>query len=295
MRFWEAYASLFFTSTPVIPSNTLIVEQISSSPWPVAMAARNIWWVKEVKGRGTPRSRPDSSIRPMSLCIHFTEKLVVKSRRKTKGALKAMRPDFAAEFDATTWGQFFLKYLLANGATLAALHPYPLNTAAFHGHWRLCQFLIDSGMPVDDTVADTGETSLHSVFGHPYAPAYDDVLRVLLAGGANVKAVTIPGVRTEAFTHSTTRGEMPLHRAAAFGTVTAVEWLLKHGAEIEVKDANGDTPLMLSVRASTESYWTRRRSPDAVAALLKAGALADKVPFPCGYKPIDDLLRNFSV
>ena len=97
MKFWEAYASLFFTSTPVIPSNTLIVEQISSSPWPVAMAAWNIWWVKEVKGRGTPRSRPDSSMRPMSLCIHFTEKLVVKSQRKTKGALKAMRPDFAAE------------------------------------------------------------------------------------------------------------------------------------------------------------------------------------------------------
>ena len=137
-----------------------------------------------------------------------------------------------------------MKYLLANGATLAALGQYPLNTAAFHGHWRLCQFLIDSRMPVDDPVADTGETSLHSAFGHPYGPAYDEVVRVLLAGGANVNAKTIPRVRTEAFTHAKTRGETPLHRAAAFGTVNAIELLLKHGAEVEAKDANGETPLI---------------------------------------------------
>lgn len=136
-----------------------------------------------------------------------------------------------------------MKYLLAKGVTLAALHPNPLYNAAFHGHWRLCQFLIDSGIPVDDVLEETGETSLHSVFGHPYGPAYDEVVRVLLAGGAKVNAVTIPGVRTETFTHSQTRGETPLHRAAAFGTVTAIELLLKHGAEITTKDANGDLPL----------------------------------------------------
>ena len=51
-------------------------------------------------------------------------------------------------------------------------------------------------------------------------------MKVLLAGGASVNVSTIPGVRTEAFTHSKTRGETPLHRAAAFGTPTAVEMLL---------------------------------------------------------------------
>ena len=44
---------LFFTSTPAISSKTLIVEQISSSPCPVAMAAWNICWVNPVNGRGT--------------------------------------------------------------------------------------------------------------------------------------------------------------------------------------------------------------------------------------------------
>jgi ankyrin repeat protein len=137
-----------------------------------------------------------------------------------------------------------MKYLLANGATLDALYQYPLNTAAFHGHWRLCQFLIDRGISVDDPVAETGETSLHSAFGHPHGPLHEQVVEVLLAGRANVNASTIPGVRTEAITHSKTRGETPLHRAAAFGTPTAIEMLLKHGADVEAKDANGETPLM---------------------------------------------------
>jgi len=95
--------------------------------------------------------------------------------------------------------------------------------------------------------------------------------------------------------YGTPPGSLPIHVAAWHNYPPVVQLLIDRGAAVNTPDANGDTPLMLSVRASTESYWTRRRSPDAVAALLKAGALADKVPFPCGYKPIDDLLRNFSV
>jgi ankyrin repeat protein len=54
---------------------------------------------------------------------------------------------------------------------------------------------------------------------------------------------------------------------------------------------DNDTPLMLNVRACTQSYWTRRRSPDAVAALLKAGVSTAGVPFPCGYEAVDQLLE----
>jgi hypothetical protein len=95
--------------------------------------------------------------------------------------------------------------------------------------------------------------------------------------------------------YGTPPGSLPIHVAAWHNYPPVVQLLIDRGAAVNTPDANGDTPLMLSVRASTESYWTRRRSPDAVAALLKAGASANKVPFPCGYKPIDDLLRNFSV
>jgi uncharacterized protein len=136
-----------------------------------------------------------------------------------------------------------MKLLLARGATLSQLHPHALSTAAFHGHLHLCQFLIVNGMPVDDRIIETGETSLHSVFGLPYGPAHDDVLRVLLDAGADVTARTIPGVRTETFTHSTTRGETALHRAAAFGSLASVEMLLGCGADPAAPDANGETPL----------------------------------------------------
>lgn len=40
-----------------------------------------------------------------------------------------------------------------------------------------------------------------------------------------------------------TRGETPLHKAAAFGTAETVRILLDVGARREAKDANGDTPL----------------------------------------------------
>ena len=40
-----------------------------------------------------------------------------------------------------------------------------------------------------------------------------------------------------------TKGETPLHRAAAFGDDDTVDLLISAGAIIDVKDMNGDTPL----------------------------------------------------
>ena len=37
-----------------------------------------------------------------------------------------------------------------------------LNGAAFHGHWQLCQFLIENGADVNRPLAGTGESALHS-------------------------------------------------------------------------------------------------------------------------------------
>ena len=39
-----------------------------------------------------------------------------------------------------------LRLLLDRGETLASLgRNFDLNGAAFHGHWRLCEFLLESG------------------------------------------------------------------------------------------------------------------------------------------------------
>ena len=43
-----------------------------------------------------------------------------------------------------------IKFLLANGEVIETLgENLDLNGAAFHGHWRLCQFLIEQGSDVN--------------------------------------------------------------------------------------------------------------------------------------------------
>lgn len=60
---------------------------------------------------------------------------------------------------------------------------------------------------------------------------------------------------------------------------------------MNIPDGKGRTPLMLAVRACVDSYWTDRRSPQSVAALLAAGASKDGIQLPTGYDRIDSLLR----
>ena len=55
-------------------------------------------------------------------------------------------------------------------------------------------------------------------------------------------------------------------------------------------DSRGRSPLQLAVRACIDSYWTYRRKPDSVAALLAAGARTEGIELPAGYSAIDELL-----
>ncbi len=58
-------------------------------------------------------------------------------------------------------------------------------------------------------------------------------------------------------------GCTPLHRAAASGSVSAVAWLLDHGANPQAMNANGQTALHLAARANRA---------DSIALLLERGA-----------------------
>lgn len=60
------------------------------------------------------------------------------------------------------------------------------------------------------------------------------------------------------------------------------------------RTARGPTPLALAVRACVDSYWTYRRTPESVQALLDAGASVRDVAFPSGYVEVDELLRKSS-
>jgi ankyrin repeat protein len=83
-----------------------------------------------------------------------------------------------------------------------------------------------------------------------------------------------------------------LHSAAWRARHATVKLLIERGAQVDAKDANGRTPLMLAVRACVDSYWTGWRTPESVDALIRAGASVANVQFPCGYAEVDELLRK---
>ncbi len=83
-----------------------------------------------------------------------------------------------------------------------------------------------------------------------------------------------------------------LHAAAWRAWPAAVDELIARGAPVDVLDAKGRTPLVLAVKACVDSYWKDRRSPDSVAALLRAGASPRNIKVPTGYDAIDALLTN---
>lgn len=138
-----------------------------------------------------------------------------------------------------------IRFLLGQGESLKSLgEDLGLNGAAFHGHWRLCQFLIESGAEANRPLRDTGEVPLHAAMCKASSAAHTHVLRVLLAAGANPNCVTNQGAESGGFMRDCrTRAETPLHRAAAFGTETSIQLLLDSGAKRDAKDMNGDSPL----------------------------------------------------
>ena len=157
-----------------------------------------------------------------------------------------------------------IRFLLVNGESIQSLGDnLDLNGAAFHGHWRLCQFLIEQGADVNKPLPDTGETPLHSALCTANRLAHDLVLKVLLRNDANPNCVTKPSVETGGFMRDCrTKAETPLHRAAAFGTEETIQLLLDARANLEAKDMNGDTPL-------TWGSWYAR--PDSVLRKLCYG------------------------
>jgi len=87
-------------------------------------------------------------------------------------------------------------------------------------------------------------------------------------------------------------GSTALHVAAWRSHLAPVRLLLERGAAVDARDGRDRTPLQLAVRACVDSYWTYRRTPDVVRALLEAGAPIHGVPVPCGYDEVDRLLRR---
>ena len=59
-----------------------------------------------------------------------------------------------------------------------------------------------------------------------------------------------------------TKGETPLHRAAAYADEKTISYLIEHGADKTIKDANGNSPL---------SWASEHLRPGAILSLLSYG------------------------
>lgn len=158
-----------------------------------------------------------------------------------------------------------LKAVLEAGGDLSSLNlNEELGHAAFFGHWKIADFLIRHGADPNSTVSETGERPLHSALAKAGRPHYLYVVRLLVERGADVNARTIPGKATGAFMRDVrTKGETPLHRAAAYGDATTIQFLLDNGADREARDANGDSPL---------SWASEHLRPGSILALLSFGS-----------------------
>ena len=78
-----------------------------------------------------------------------------------------------------------------------------------------------------------------------------------------VNAKTIPDIETGAFMRDVrTRGETPLHRAAAYADEQTIKFLVDNGADKEAKDAYGNSPL---------SWASEHLRPGRILALLAYG------------------------
>ena len=157
-----------------------------------------------------------------------------------------------------------IRFLVSHGADLASLGDnLGLNGACFHGHWRLSKFLIENGADVNAADPENGETPLHSALCTTDRVAHDRVLEVLLSSGADPNTAARNGAETGGFMRDArTKGETPLHRAAAFGTEDTIQLLLEHGAKTDARDANGDSPL---------SWGSWHLRPDSILRLLCFG------------------------
>jgi ankyrin repeat protein len=85
-----------------------------------------------------------------------------------------------------------------------------------------------------------------------------------------------------------------LHVAAWRANPDTMQLLIERRTPLNAHDAEGNTALKLAIRACTQSYWQRRRSPEWIEPLLAAGASTEGLEIPTGYDAADELLRKYS-
>lgn len=176
----------------------------------------------------------------------------------TKGEVKPLQ--WLIYYNDTT----AIKAVLNAGGELTSINlDVELGNAAFFGHWKVCDFLIRHGANVNTHVKETHETPLHNALAKAGRPYYFYTVKILVEKGADVNVKTIPNVETGAFMRDVrTKGETPLHRAAAYADERTIQYLIDHGANVDAKDAHGDSPL---------TWASEHLRPGTILSLLSYG------------------------
>ena len=128
-----------------------------------------------------------------------------------------------------------------------------------YNHLYCVRLLLAAGADPKALVKNTGENALHCALvglGEHATPAdRHEIVKMLIAHGVSPNQRTIPCVKTDIFWRDVrTRGETPLHRAAAYASEETVKFLLDAGADKRIRDANGDSP-------QTWASWHWRPKP----------------------------------
>jgi uncharacterized protein len=106
------------------------------------------------------------------------------------------------------------------------------------------RILLQHGADPNRGRAASLETPLHHALAGAGRTNCAELIQLLIDTSADVNARTKPGILSYNFWRDArTRGETPLHRAAAYASVEIVEKLLKAGADRTIRDVNGDSPL----------------------------------------------------
>ncbi len=171
----------------------------------------------------------------------------------------------AADVDSAMW-------LIEHGANIEHCSDFgesPLKMAAYCGHLKVLEALLERGAKINDAEKWGSPLMKAAQVGHC------KVISKLLAYGADLEA-------------KDQSGSTALMYAASAGQLSACELLIKYGAQIDAIDKNNETALMKAARLTLQSNG---QHVEIVKLLLELGAnaqVADRLGNTALKRAVDD-------
>lgn len=113
---------------------------------------------------------------------------------------------------------------------------------------------------------------------------YEELFNAASEGDVKrLKAALLLSLNVNALEADRLQGRAALHMAAQHGSVPAVQFLLAHGAKVDLRNSEGETPL------HEAAYFAH---PEAIGALLDAGADINLPTGDYSYTALHNVLKH---